>query len=60
MCENAQKLLTNISLVDLLGNSLDPFSPDTPSGAVKAALEAQELARATFFANLKSPGGYQE
>lgn len=48
------------SLTGYLGNSLDPFSPDTPHGAVKAALEAQELARATFFANLKSPGGYQE
>merc|ERR1719231_357148 len=43
------------SLTGYLGNSLDPFSPDTPHGAVKAALEAQELARATFFANLKSP-----
>lgn len=44
------------SLTGYLGNSLDPFSPRTPANQVKAALEAQELARATFFASLTSPG----
>lgn len=44
------------SLTGLLGNSLDPFNPRTPLTAVKAALEAQELARATFYATLMSPG----
>jgi phosphatidylethanolamine-binding protein (PEBP) family uncharacterized protein len=44
------------SLTGYLGNSLDPFSPRSAPGAVKAALEAQELARATFYANLMSPG----
>lgn len=48
--------ITLWAITGYLGTSLDPFSPGTAADAVKAALEAQELARATFFANLMSPG----
>lgn len=44
------------SLSSYLGTSLDPFDPKTPATKVKAALESRELARATFYATLSSPG----
>jgi len=44
------------SLTGYLGSSLDPWNPRSSPGEVKAALEAQELARATFYATLMSPG----
>jgi len=44
------------SLNSYLGTSLDPFDPKTPADSVKASLESRELARATFFASLTSPG----
>jgi len=44
------------SLSSYLGTSLDPFSPSTGAAAVKAELESRELARATFYATLTSPG----
>jgi len=47
------------SLSSYLGTSLDPFDPKTAAAAVKGELESRELARATFYATLTSPG-YQE
>jgi phosphatidylethanolamine-binding protein (PEBP) family uncharacterized protein len=44
------------SLNAYLGNEAQPWDPKSSATAVKAALEAQELARATFFATLTSPG----
>jgi len=44
------------SLGSYIGTELDPFDPKTPADSVKAALEARELARATFYASLTSPG----
>jgi phosphatidylethanolamine-binding protein (PEBP) family uncharacterized protein len=44
------------SLSSYLGSDQQPWDPHSTSSSVKAALEAQELARATFFASLSSPG----
>jgi len=44
------------SLNSYLGTELDPFDPKTVADSVKASLETRELARATFFATLTSPG----
>lgn len=44
------------SLSSYLGTSLDPFLASTDPAAVKAELESRELARATFYASLTSPG----
>jgi len=44
------------SLSSYLGTSLDPFNPKTAAAAVKGELESRELARATFYATLTSPG----
>merc|ERR1719329_1694718 len=44
------------SLGSYLGDDYHPFDPKTPADAVKGKLEQLELARATFFASLTSPG----
>jgi len=44
------------SLNQYLGDDLNPFDPKTAADKVKGELESRELARATFFASLTSPG----